>query len=369
MRLFDTQKTTAVSTENISTVVLFAVLLAYPLAFGSFAVLNLSYFLSFAIMSLSLTLIWGYAGIFSMGQPAFFGIGAYVYGILAINYPAASVSLVWMLVGTLVAGVAALALGYFMFYGGVNDVFASLTTWAVALVGLTFLNQTANEQRWHVGDALLGGFNGMRPIPSLSVGFGDWSVVLFGMNFYYFVLGLFLATFVAIRIVRRTRWGYVLVALQDNRERTKTFGYDVCRQQMIVFGIGGALAGLSGVLYASWSNFVAPDVMSITACTLPIVLVAAGGRKNVTATSISSILLMYLMFKLSASGTEWAFVILGLVLVLVVLFVPNGLIVALFDALDAYVVKPLLGVRRRPSQVSESAVENTKEVTDASRGH
>lgn len=369
MHLLSRRGTDYVSTENIATVVLFVVLLLYPLAFGTFAVLNLSYFLSFTIMSLSLTLIWGYAGIFSMGQPAYFGIGAYVYGILAINYPAATVSLLWMLVATLVAGLAALALGYFMFYGGVNDVFASLTTWAVALVGLTFLNQTANEARWHVGDALLGGFNGMRPIPSLSLGFGDWSVVLFGTNFYYFVLGLFLAAFVALRLVRRTRWGYVLVALQENRERTKTFGYDVRRQQMVVFGIGGALAGLSGVLYASWSNFVAPDVMSITACTLPIVLVAAGGRKNVTATCLSSIALMYLMFKLSASGTEYAFVILGLVLVLVVLFVPNGVIVALFDLVDAYVVLPLLRAVRGQRRASSKVVEAAKEVADVSRGH
>lgn len=359
-----------INSENITTVVLMLGLALYPLMFGTFAVLNLTYMLAFCILSLSVTLVWGYAGIFSMGQPAFFGIAGYAYGVLAINADLPVGTMGAAVFGIGIAALAALALGYFMFYGGVNDVFASLLTWSVALVGFVFLNQTADPVRWHIGEALLGGYNGMRPIPSLATGVGSGGGVLFGVSLYYFVVVLFVGVLIGVRLIRTSRWGYILFALQDNRMRTKTFGYNVRRHQMLVFGLGGALAGLSGVLYTGWSNFIAPDVMSMTACALPIVFVAAGGRGNATASAVSTIALMYLTFKLSASGTKFSFVILGAVLVLVIVAVPNGIVVGAFKWMDTRIVLPLVRAAHGARQGAPGDEgDDLEEMADVSRGH
>ena len=105
------------------------------------------------------------AGIFSFGQTAFFGLGAYAYTIAAINFGGST----WaVLVAVLAAGAFAALLGYFMFFGGVNDVFVGLTTLALTLVLQTFMAQTAGPE-WRVGAARLNGFNGMSGMPPLTI--------------------------------------------------------------------------------------------------------------------------------------------------------------------------------------------------------
>lgn len=325
------------STENIAAFIFVAALATYPLYAGLFGVLNVAYFLAFTIMSLSLCLVWGFAGIFSFGQAAFFGVGAYVYGIFSINYTGGTWNWLWVLAAVAAAGALALFLGYVMFYGGVNDVFVSLVTLSVALVGETFLSQTSDSS-WHIGQAFIGGFNGLRVIPSISVGGGDQPFVFFGISFFYLVLALFVIVYLGLRLIAVSRWGFALKAVRENRGRTETFGYTVPFQQMIVFTLGGALAGLAGVLYASWGNFVTPSVMGLTSCIMPVILVAAGGRQNPTATAIASVLLLWFSQRLAVTGSEYAFVILGTVLVLVMMFASEGLIVAAFDWVDKHLL-------------------------------
>ncbi len=105
-------------------------------------------------MALSLAMIWGKAGILSFGQTAFFGIGGYLYGIYTLNVLGSGATWIGILVGVLAGGIVAAILGYFMFYGGVNDVFVGLTTLALTLVLQTFMAQTAGPE-WTVGEARL----------------------------------------------------------------------------------------------------------------------------------------------------------------------------------------------------------------------
>ena len=117
-----------VTTENICAVLLFMFFFIYPMVKSSYAVLNMANFLITVILTLSLGLIWGYTWIFSYAQAAFYVIGGYTYAILCKNFLSPLLTPLWLLGGVLMGFLAALLLGYFMFYGGVNDVFVALVT-------------------------------------------------------------------------------------------------------------------------------------------------------------------------------------------------------------------------------------------------
>ena len=136
-----------------------------PALCGAFAISNMSYFGVWVFMALGLGLMWGYGGMLSFGQTAFFGLAGYAYGVLAINFGVAHSYPLLALVCALAIGTAfAALLGYFMIYGGINGVFVGIVTLSVTLAFATFLNQTAGPE-WRIGRARLNGYNGMTRIP------------------------------------------------------------------------------------------------------------------------------------------------------------------------------------------------------------
>jgi ABC-type branched-subunit amino acid transport system permease subunit len=324
------------NTENSAVTIMFLILLLYPLISSGYSVLNMANLLSMVFISLSVALIWGYAGIFSSGQSLLFGIGGYVYGIVYLNVGDPTFTPVAFVLGILVAGVVAWVLGYFIFYGGVNDMFVGLITLCVTLALETFMAQTAGPE-WKIGKVLLGGYNGINGIPTISLGFGASIISLDGSKLYYFILLILIAIYVFLRLLVKSRWGYAFIAIRENRERSKMFGYNVPKIQTMVFALGGALASLSGILYACWGGYMTPSTMSLSAATLPVILVAAGGRKNLTASMIFTLIYLWFSQYLSANGNEYALIILGLVLLFVMLFLPEGVIVSLFKWIDALV--------------------------------
>ncbi len=321
--------------ENVAFVLFLAFLIIYPLTTDEFSILNTAYFMAISLMALSLALIWGKAGILSFGQTAFFGIGGYLYGIYTLNVLGSGATWVGILVGVLVGGIVAATLGYFMFYGGVNDVFVGLTTLALTLVLQTFMAQTAGSE-WTVGEARLNGYNGMY-VPQISVD----DAPLYGRPLYFLYLAILIGVYLLLRWLSGTRWGYGLLALQENRPRTETFGYNVRLMQVQVFCLAGCVAALSGVLYASWGSYIDPSSMGITAAITPVIYVAIGGRRSLTAAMISSMILLKLSQSLASTAPQYALVIFGLLALLAVLFVPEGFMVAVFNALDR-------GLFRRP---------------------
>jgi ABC-type branched-subunit amino acid transport system permease subunit len=327
-----------VNAENVTATLLFVGLIMIPMFMSAYKVLNMANFLITVYLSLSLALIWGYTGIFSFGQTIFFGIGGYVYGILYLNVGAESFTLIALIAGVLAAGIIAWILGYFMFYGGINDVFVGLITLCVTLVLETFMAQTAGSE-WKIGDVQLGGYNGINGIPTISLGFGDSLFTFNGNYFYYLVLLLLIAIYLLLRFLVVSKWGYALLAIRENRDRSHMFGYNVPKIQTMVFALSGMIASLSGILYAAWGNYMTPSTMGLAAATLPVILVAAGGRKNLTAAMIFTLIYSWFSQYLSSSGNQYALVILGVSLLLVVRFVPEGIIVALFKAIDRLFMK------------------------------
>jgi ABC-type branched-subunit amino acid transport system permease subunit len=297
----------------------------YPQFAEKFTIANTAYFGVWVFMALGLGLIWGYGGVLSFGQTAFFGVAGYAYGVIAINlgiahsYPFVALACA-LVIGTLVATV----LGYFMIYGGITGVFVGIVTLSVTLAFATFMNQTAGPE-WHIGKARLNGYNGMTRIPSLSLDWFDGHRIRFdGANFYYLVLGLLVITYLGLRILVNSRFGNVLVASRENPERAELLGYDIRRYQLGAFAIGGFLASLSGVLYTAWGNFIVPASMALPAAAMPIIWVAVGGRQDVTATLIGTFVVLYAFQMLTVVSQQYALIAIGALLVVTVLVAPGG---------------------------------------------
>jgi ABC-type branched-subunit amino acid transport system permease subunit len=303
---------------------------AYPLVEDPYTVGNTIYFFNWVFMALGLCLIWGCSGALSFGQTAFFGISGYAYGIITLNFGAEhGLTLFAALAAIAASAVFATILGYFLFFGRISGVFLGIVTLAVTLVIERFMAQTAGPE-WHVGTARLNGFNGMSGMPPLTIPWwGDDIVLSPDVPLYYVVLGLLVVTYLGLRILVNSSFGNVLVAIRENPERATMLGYDVRKYQLAAFVIGSTLAGVSGVLYTTWGQYITPSSMGITAAALPIVWVAVGGRRDLTTTLLGTLLLLGGFQALTIYGSQYALVFMGLLLVLTVLAAPQGLITAL----------------------------------------
>jgi branched-chain amino acid transport system permease protein len=270
--------------------------------------------------------MWGLGNILSFGQMAFFGLAGYSYGIIAANLaPYTENTFVSCLGALMITFLGAALLGYFLFYGRVSGVYISIITLVTTLIFETFLAQTAGP-KWAIGRALLGGYNGMTSIPSLRLAIGGELFEFMDVPLYYLVLVILLAVYLALRWLANSRYGNALVATGSSPVRTEMVGYDIRFIQLAVFSLAGVLAGLSGILYVSWGHYITPSTMGLTTAALPIVWVAFGGRKSLLAALIASIGLQYFAQYLSMTGSQHALVIQGALLMVVVLFVPEGVI-------------------------------------------
>jgi ABC-type branched-subunit amino acid transport system permease subunit len=315
--------------------VVLAVALAYPLFSDGYTVGNTVYFFVWVFIALSLCLIWGYGGSLSFGQTAFFGIAGYGYGILTINFGAAyGFTLLALLLAVGFAALFAVLLGYFMFFGRIAGVFLGIVTLAVTLMLERFMAQTAGPE-WHVGTARLNGFNGMSGMPPLTIPWPDGDIVLFAdIGLYYFVLGVLVVVYLGLRILMNSAFGNVIVAIRENPERAEMLGYDVRKYQLITFVIGAALAGLSGVLYTVWGQYITPSSMGMTAAALPLIWVAVGGRSDLTSTLIGTLTVLLVFQALTIYGSQYALVFMGVLLVLTVLIAPNGLVLGVMNLIS-----------------------------------
>lgn len=299
---------------------------AYP-SFGSvFALSNLANFCLYVPMGLGLALLWGYGGVLSFGQSAFFAIAGYGYGIIAgnlIGVPGGT--LIGAVAGIGVASIVAAGFGYFVFYGQVSGWIIPLLLLVLSLILETFMAQTAGYQ-WRIGTVLLGGYNGMTGIPPLQVGASEFGGASTG--FYYLVIGLTLAAYLGLRLLVNSHYGHVVVAIRDDPERTRALGYNVNAIQVQVFVLAAALAGVSGVLYVSWGNYMNPASMGLLAATLPVIWTAVGGRTSLLAVLMATLALRWLADALAVRGGEYAFLIMGALLLVTMLFFPQGIVVS-----------------------------------------
>jgi len=299
-----------------------------PQFFELFTIINLTTVLALAILALSLGLIWGYGGILCFGQTTFFGLGAYAYTIAAINFGGTTGAI---FIAILVAAAFAAVLGYFVFYGRVSDVYLAVITLTVSLIFYSLLRRTSGPE-YKIGDALLGGFNGISS-PPLNIP-GDPSSILFPEDMFYVAMAALLLTYFGCVWLIQTHFGRVMVAIRENELRAELLGYDVRLYKLVMFAIGGGIAGLAGVIFANGIGRVTPDIFSLYNTALTIIWVIVGGRGTLIGPIFGAIALFYLTSTLGTQTVVNNNLVLGIILIVFVLVVPRGIVPSIIQIWD-----------------------------------
>lgn len=317
----------------------FVFLALFPLGANEFRLQLMTKCLCYIVFAYSLDLLWGYVGLMSMGHAVFFGIGAY---ILAIGYsmeagvPSYMTSLGFMeapgiyyflaskpvafFAALIACGAIAGILGAFLFSKKVNSVFFSLITFALARVFELLIN---NQQRF------TGGANGITKIPRKLL----FDVDIPAGAYYFILLGIVILAYLFCRWLTNSKYGLVLEAVRENEDRMSFFGYDVMKVKTVIFIISAILAGVSGMMFATSQSFIGPSNAGLSASTAVIVWLALGGRGNITGATVGTLAVCWAESLFSEQITDYWYLIYGAVILLVVFFIPKGIIGQLQSAL------------------------------------
>ena len=308
----------------LTTAAMVLIALGVPQVVDQFGLLQLTVFAAMCILALSLGFVWGYGGILCFGQSAFFGLGAYTYAVTAINLEESTVAVILAMV---MPAVFAALLGYFMFYGRLSDVYLGVITLSVTLIFFNLMNSTAGDA-YRVGKARLNGFNGMPSLPTLNVP-GDPGRLLDPAETFYLVMACLVIVYVGLHVLLASHFGRVVVAIRENEARCELLGYDVRLHKLLVFTIGGGIAGLAGCLFANWGAFVSPNVFSLTMTSQIIIWVIVGGLGTLLGPIIGCLIMQYLATALGTQQLANTSLVFGVIFLAFVLLVPRGIVPSL----------------------------------------
>ena len=265
--------------------------------------------LLFGAIAMSLDLLIGYTGLVSFGHAAFFGLGAYSTAILLER----GVLSLWacLVAAVLVVGLYALVVSYFA--TARRGIYFALLTLIFAEVVYTFFRYTQT----------FGGSDGIQgvPAPRLMPAFA----IDTPLRNYYVVLAYLALAYLVCRVLVASHFGKVLVAIRENEDRARFLGYNVQRYKMAVCLISALLTGIGGALYPGRSAFATPDLMLWTVSGEFIIMVMIGGLGTLAGPVIGGAFFVLLQEKVS-SYVDWYFMVIGLVLIVIVLFMPRGIV-------------------------------------------
>jgi len=296
-----------------------------PYVLQLFTIINLTTAIALAVLALSLALVWGFGGILCFGQVAFFGLGAYAYTIAAINFGGST----WaILVAVLFASAFAALLGYFVFFGRVSDVYLGVITLTVTLILFSLIRRTSGPE-YKIGNALLGGFNGVTS-PPLNLPW-DTSAFLFPEQVFYVAMAALILCYVFAGWLVTTHFGRVCVGIRENELRAELLGYDTRLYKMGIFTIGAGIAAIGGVLFCNGVGRITPDVFNLYNAALTIIWVIVGGRGTLIGPIAATFGLFYLTSALGGQSLFNNNLVLGIILIFFVLLVPKGIAPTIID--------------------------------------
>lgn len=303
----------------VTTIIGIAVLIFVPRVFDLFEVLQMTQYIVLAVYALSLAYIWGFGGILSFGQAGFFGLGGYAFAIASINMGETTVP---FLLAMGICFLFAAALGYFMFYGRLNDVYLGVVTLVVTLIMWKLINHTAGPE-YAIGEARLGGFNGIPSIPIMQV--PGTGVEMDPEQMFQWFMGFLIFVYLLLHLLIKSKFGRVAISIRENEVRTGLLGYDVRLYKLLVFSIGGAIGGASGALWATYQTFIDPNAFSLEMSAKCLIWVMAGGVGTFVGPILGVIGLQYLSLKLGETDLINNLIILGSILIVLVLLLPKGI--------------------------------------------
>ncbi|MFH8133307.1 urea ABC transporter permease subunit UrtC [Pantoea osteomyelitidis] len=309
----------------------------HPLAISTYTLTLVGKILCYAVAAVALDLVWGYAGLLSLGHGLFFALGGYAMGMYLMRQASGDglpafmsflswSELPWFWAGTqhfawalcliiLVPGLLALAFGFFAFRSKIKGVYFSIMTQALTYAGmlLFFRNETG-----------FGGNNGFTGFTTL-LGF---NVTAIGTR-----IGLFVATVLLLIVslgigfaLARSKFGRVLTAVRDAENRLMFCGYDPKGFKLFVWTLSAVLCGLAGALYVPQVGIINPSEMSPTNSIEAAIWVALGGRGTLIGPLLGAAIVNGAKSWFTVAFPEYWLFFLGLMFILVTLFLPRGVI-------------------------------------------
>jgi urea transport system permease protein len=301
-------------------------------------------YICYALLALSIDLIWGYCGILSLGHGAFFALGGYAMGMYLMRQiggrgvyanpilPDFMVFLNWtelpyywygfqsfpyaMLMVLLVPGALAFVFGWFAFRSRVTGVYLSIITQALtfALMLAFFRNNFG-----------FGGNNGLtdfKDILGFNVQAQGTRAALFAISAIALILG-----FLICRVIVTSKLGKVLIAIRDAETRTRFLGYRVESYKLFVFTLSACMAGVAGALYVPQVGIINPSEFSPANSIEAVIWVAVGGRGTLVGAALGAFVVNYAktVFTSGMLAPYWLFLLGGL-FVAVTLFLPRGIV-------------------------------------------
>jgi branched-chain amino acid transport system permease protein len=271
--------------------------------------------LIFGIFAMSLNILWGYTGLFSLGHAAYFGVAGYTVGILTVRY---GVENFWI---TAAAGILMAVL-----------VAAILAIPALRVSGSYFLLVTLalGELLYSVAlkwRTMTSGSNGLAgiPLPDLGIPF----IPVNDLTFYYLVFIAFIISAFIIYLVIKSPFGHALQGIREDEARMTALGYNIWLYKYIAFILGGLFAGVAGVLFAHYSGIMAPMHLGVITSTLAMLMVIIGSCTTVFGPVLGAAIVILLEHISSIYIPERWPLILGGVFVVAVMFLPGGISVYL----------------------------------------
>jgi urea transport system permease protein len=313
---------------------------ASPLHLSDFTLNLFGKFLAYAILALGLDLLWGYAGVLSLGHGVFFGLGAYAMGMhlmleigsRGVYQSALPDFMVWnrvtelplfwipfssgaftVLAVVLVPAAFALVFGHLAFRSRIRGVYFSIITQALALSAWLVFNR--NEMN-------LGGTNGLADFKTI-FGFPLSDAATQRALYVATALALLLA-YLGCRWMTRSRAGKVLIAIRDSETRVLFSGYSPARYKLFVFVVSAVLAGVAGALYVPQVGIITPARIGVLPSIEMVVWIAAGGRGTLVGAMVGAVGVNWMQSWLTTSYPDLWLLFLGGLFMGVVLFFPDG---------------------------------------------
>lgn len=334
---------------------LFILILLAPLFLSDFRLNLLGKFLAFAILVIGLDLLWGYTGVLSLGHGIFFGFGAYAMAMyLKLNASGGKLPdfmqwsgmqelpFLWLpfqnpmlaiFLGIFIPFTIALFLGFLTFRNRINGVYFTILSQALVVVVVTLF--VGNQ-------SITGGTNGL-------TGFED--IFGFSLASSSTQVGIYLITAIVLVLVYLGckklvdgRLGQVLIGIRDGENRLRFLGYDPSVFKTFIYAVSAGIAGVAGMLFVLQVGIISPTMMGIIPSIEMVLWVALGGRGTLIGPILGAVIVNGAKTAFSESYPDIWLYFLGLMFVVVVVFMPKGLM-GVFNTLKerwspVYVSKP-----------------------------
>jgi len=323
----------------VTYVAVFGILALLPLVFDNPFTLNqLARYCVFAMLAVSVSLIWGFGGILSLGQGIAFGMAAYGMGMtMQMQYQDSddpmpsfmltneleSLPLMWepfwstpvgLILTIAVPTAFFVVFGILMFQARVAGVFVAIMTLAM----LAALYSMAYDMQ-----PFTAGFNGISPPLPFQIFGGE--VDPYSPTAYWICVGALTLLTLATKALLQTKFGTVIQAIRDDTERARFLGYNVAYYQVVVFAISGLIAAVAGMCWVMTVQYVSPTLLELAFSISMVVWAAVGGRMSLLGAIAGAFLVNGIQSYLGDELQHVWMLILGAVFIGIVLFLPNGL--------------------------------------------